>query len=375
MNAMEKTVSFHSEFHKITFFHLSQVLINSASSFACQQRWWGEAGGGWLGSKPDLRSSAVLLFPKHLLWREQKGFKKHWGEKCLQHVGLCWNISGNAVCCFPVAVTCCFPLIMKQKLDSYQTGKEARRYLCSVLKLVKIPALLSCAPRNLQDTSGGGDCHKLQVRRAFVMHLCVFGICCCPALFAMNCNAKEMDLFTFNMKRSNTGVAACSFLRKLPPRSWATAAGWTQQTAPEPCTALRVRTGFATAENRLTPPALPAAQSIRPKGTEQQPRKAQCCVTATTSASLRWTGRGSPAPAECPGGEAAVLTTGSGSIPSFLSPLFLIAANSSFEQHLLAALLLRISQIKLHLWLASRPTRSSQHRAPNKFRRLLHILT
>jgi len=38
MNAMEKTVSFHSEFHKITFFHLSQVLINSASSFACQQR-------------------------------------------------------------------------------------------------------------------------------------------------------------------------------------------------------------------------------------------------------------------------------------------------------------------------------------------------
>lgn len=52
------------------------------------------------------------------------------------------------------------------------------------------------------------------------MHLRVLGICCCPALFAMNCNAKEINLFTFNMKSSNTeGVAACSFLRKLPPRN------------------------------------------------------------------------------------------------------------------------------------------------------------
>lgn len=100
-----------------------------------------------------------------------------------------------------------------------------------------------------------------------------------PALFALSCNMKEMDLFTFIVKSSNTeGVAAWSFLRKLPLRNGPTRTGWTQEWT-RALAVLSVRMGFTAAENRLTatgiscwPEQLPQLSTAERKGLDAEPQ-------------------------------------------------------------------------------------------------------
>lgn len=107
---MEKTVSFHSHVHKITFFLLSHVLIATIKEEFCQQLCLAAVlmGRGREGSKADLQSSAALLFPEHLLQREEY-------RRDLENMGVKVFVAHGPLlkhlwqCCLPVAVTYCFP--------------------------------------------------------------------------------------------------------------------------------------------------------------------------------------------------------------------------------------------------------------------------
>lgn len=86
------------------------------------------------------------------------------------------------------------------------------------------------------------------------MHLHVLGICCCPALFAMNFNTKDTNLFYLQHEKQQH--RRCGSL-KLPQEAATQELSHHSRLNPENSisAALDVRMGFAaaTSENRLAP--------------------------------------------------------------------------------------------------------------------------
>lgn len=110
---MEQTVSFHSQVHKITFFLLSKVLTDTIKEELCEQLClpavvMGSAGGSLQGSKADSRSSAVLLFPKHLCQKEHRRDFKNIGVKVFAAHGPLLK----HLCQFCLLVSCCSDLLL-----------------------------------------------------------------------------------------------------------------------------------------------------------------------------------------------------------------------------------------------------------------------
>lgn len=158
---MEKTVSFHSQVHKINFppqpgphrHNYRERLHEQLFLPAMMWRGW-RWFAGHQGQTPILSCAVIswTLTPR----RVHKRFKNHWGQSGCST----WASVETSLAMLFAAFLLQWLTVSPwwwTRVHSYQTGWEARGHLWSIPKLVKIPALLAPPDRTLQHTLGRRD--------------------------------------------------------------------------------------------------------------------------------------------------------------------------------------------------------------------------